>query len=283
LAAKHSPWLLLRLCTGNLRGCAGTLHGPYRQVLGIDLALWGLVYFLALLALSRAPSRWAKLTDALLVAGLLAVGILTWIQVSVLKVLCGLCLFLAGVVVGLALCRLRDHPAWLLMPLVGLALARVSLEPAPAPSHLTLSPGVRANLLTWQAGTGSGRELCLVFDYGCPHCLALIPDLERYQQRYPDDRIELLYLPRTRHNLFLTAGRMALAAERAGDFPATHRRLCQVVAAAQEPTPELLSPQARQFYLQEPPDLRPLMELEQQLHFRVLPQIYVDGTLGSFH
>lgn len=78
-------------------GCEQVLTSEYAVVFGVPVALIGLGYYLAVFALSRAPSRRALLWQLIVVTlGLVASGYFVYLQLSVIGALCTYCLVSAG-------------------------------------------------------------------------------------------------------------------------------------------------------------------------------------------
>lgn len=96
-------------CLGE-RGCAVVQASPYAVLLGIPVALWGLLLYscLALLSLAEAIRPQAQLparlgSMALAGGGALYSAYLTWVEVAIVRAICWWCVASAGVVALLAL------------------------------------------------------------------------------------------------------------------------------------------------------------------------------------
>lgn len=229
LAVKRDFSLLQKVCRSGLSGCASTLHGPYQRLLGVDLAYWGIGFFLVLLALELLGPGRRRWQTMLLFPGLAVALGLTWIQVFWLSTLCTLCLLTVGVTLALVLTLVIRRPSGqltlLALPFL-LALSGLHQDPPNAPERLALPPAVAPYLMIWQPGRPGGGHVLVLFDYACSHCRQLLPDLTRLSRDRPDLRIEMLYLPILTSSKSEQSARVALAAQQRGDFPRVHRRLC---------------------------------------------------------
>jgi uncharacterized membrane protein len=94
-------------------GCDAVQSSRYAMLLGVPTALWGAVAYAAVAGLAVAGLTTARWQAAFVVAGG-AVGFsayLTWLEIFVIRALCGYCLISAGLAVGLLAVLVWRRPA----------------------------------------------------------------------------------------------------------------------------------------------------------------------------
>jgi len=182
--------------------CAEVAASPYGEVLGVPLAVVGIVGFALVLAVSLVPTRWAAAATRALavVAGLAGLGLLV-IQVAVLRQLCPYCVVADLSAVGLGVVALltkpfADRPAglWLWVGIFGWIWAALFAGLGPIAweaAHLPTSAPepVRAH---WVSGK---ITMVQVTDFDCPACQRTHPIVRDWRRRHPDVRFVLLVAP----------------------------------------------------------------------------------------
>jgi hypothetical protein len=188
-------------CSGD-DPCAEVAASPYGEVLGVPLAVVGIVGFALVLAISLVPTRRAAMATRALavVAGLAGLTLLV-IQVAVLRQLCPYCVVADLSAVGLGVVavvtRLAAVPPvglWYWVGILGwvwagmiAGLGPIAWEAAHLPS--AAPEPVRAH---WVSGKVT---MVQVTDFDCPACQRTHPIVGDWRRRHPDVRFVLLVAP----------------------------------------------------------------------------------------
>lgn len=182
--------------------CAEVAASPYGEVLGVPLAVIGIVGFAVVLGVSLVPTRWAATVVRILAvaAGLAGLALLV-VQWTVLHQVCPYCVVadLSAVGLGVIAALTRpfvDRPAglWLWVGLFAWVWAGMIAGLGPIgweAAHLpTAAPEpVRSHWV-------SGRiTMVQVTDFDCPACQQAHPIVRDWRRRHPDVRFVLLVAP----------------------------------------------------------------------------------------
>jgi len=227
------------------KSCDDTLTSPYSKQLGIPLAGWGVIYFLAvLMLLGRGAGRILAVVGALGSLGL--IGVLLFTEVP----FCPLCLFVNGLNLAALVPVLRWDGRGLLQPAAaayGVTLVvcgslhawmLVASEPPPPPERGATIAAYEAAAIVQipispqdpVLGPATAKVHLIVFsDALCPHCKRFWAMLRDVTGAYGDDvRITFKHFPldstcnpsvkKTLHANACTAARALEAARSQGAF-----------------------------------------------------------------
>lgn len=142
-------------------------------------------------------SYWPILSQALLIAGLAAEGVLVGYQNFVVEVFCSYCLVIFGVVVFLNLLQGVKHIFFGIAIFLAIQIAFASLQfSTPNPDGgFTLDKGVIATM----DAANKDKQFYLFFSSTCEHCEEVIQTLEEYPQFpisfNPVDKVTQLPIP----------------------------------------------------------------------------------------
>jgi protein-disulfide isomerase len=203
--------------------CAEVAASDYGEVLGVPLAVVGIIGFAVLLALSLVPTRWAAVAVRALavVAGLAGLTLLV-IQLAVLRQVCPYCVVADLSAVGLGIVAVVTRPfaepptgVWLWVGVLGWLWAGLIVGLAPIAweaAHLPVAAPepIRAH---WASGK---ITMVQVTDFDCPSCQRAHPIVVDWRRQHPDVRFVLLVAPIPGHHDAWPAAEAYAAAVRQG-------------------------------------------------------------------
>lgn len=183
------PWIM-ELCGGDLSGCADVASTPFAKFLGVSVAYWGLLSYVAfIVCMIYIPKLTLPLAAALLGAELYFL----WVMATVIHIYCLFCLIQFATVIILFALTVVWHMGRTEFVLPGRLwsapiISIVVFAALVAPVHFSASTGQLSagEFVTYTGDLDSNIRVELYSDYQCGYCKRLEPEIDKLIKNHPD-------------------------------------------------------------------------------------------------